>query len=200
MMIRPQAGPTPSRRDVQQRHSQFDDVDDDDASMGDLENYEEAEYVPGSSSDAAAASLPPTNDPFGFQRQQPQSQPWGVPPKQGMKRVASRELQQPPTQEVAPCAADFKIISVIGKGSFGKVFLVRQVRTNKTFAMKVLKKENIVKRELSRAYADGTFGIGICAPPLRRGFANGVPDERQVVLRPRLLCGRGIVLPPAATG
>ena len=130
---------------VQQRHSQFDDVDDDDASMGDLENYEEAEYVPGSSL-TPQASLPPTNDPFGFQRQQPQSQPWGVPPKQGMKRVASRELQQPPTQEVAPCAADFKIIRVIGKGSFGKVFLVRQVRTNKTFAMKVLKKENIVKR------------------------------------------------------
>ena len=130
---------------VQQRHSQFDDVDDDDASMGDLENYEEAEYVPGSSL-TPQASIPQQNDPFAFQRQQPQSQPWVVPPKEGMKRVASRELQQPPTQEVAPCAADFKIIRVIGKGSFGKVFLVRQVRTNKTFAMKVLKKENIVKR------------------------------------------------------
>ena len=127
---------------VQQRHSQFDDVDDDDASMGDLDNYEEAEYVPGSSLTPQSA-MPPRNDPFGFQGTT-QSQPWAVQPKQGMKRVASRE-PLPPSGE-APCAADFKVIRVIGKGSFGKVFLVRQVRTNKIFAMKVLKKENIVKR------------------------------------------------------
>ena len=37
-------------------------------------------------------------------------------------------------------------IRVIGKGSFGKVFLVRHVRAGTIFAMKVLKKENIVKR------------------------------------------------------
>ena len=62
MMIKPpdrsNAGPG-----VQQRHSQFDDVDDDDASMGDLENYEEAEYVPGSSL-TPQASIPQQNDPF----------------------------------------------------------------------------------------------------------------------------------------
>ena len=37
-------------------------------------------------------------------------------------------------------------LQVIGKGSFGKVFLVRQMPTGAIYAMKVLKKENIVKR------------------------------------------------------
>ena len=39
---------------------------------------------------------------------------------------------------------DFAIISGIGKGSFGEVFLVRKTDSNKLFAMKVLKKEKIV--------------------------------------------------------
>lgn len=40
----------------------------------------------------------------------------------------------------------FKLIKVIGKGSFGKVFLVREIKTSKMFALKVLKKDNIIKR------------------------------------------------------
>jgi serine/threonine protein kinase len=35
---------------------------------------------------------------------------------------------------------------VIGKGSFGKVFLVRECESGKIYAMKVLQKENIIKR------------------------------------------------------
>jgi len=46
----------------------------------------------------------------------------------------------------APCVSDFKTIRVIGKGSFGKVFLVRHIGEGAIYAMKVLKKENIVKR------------------------------------------------------
>lgn len=40
----------------------------------------------------------------------------------------------------------FKIIKVIGKGSFGKVFLVREKTGGEIFAMKVLRKDNIIKR------------------------------------------------------
>mmetsp|Transcript_11615 Transcript_11615/g.23953 ORF Transcript_11615/g.23953 Transcript_11615/m.23953 type:complete len:658 (+) Transcript_11615:124-2097(+) len=40
----------------------------------------------------------------------------------------------------------FKMIKVIGKGSFGKVFLVKEIKTSKMFALKVLKKDNIIKR------------------------------------------------------
>lgn len=46
----------------------------------------------------------------------------------------------------APRLDSFKIIKVIGKGSFGKVFLVREKQTNEMFALKVLKKDNIIKR------------------------------------------------------
>ncbi len=35
---------------------------------------------------------------------------------------------------------DFKIIKVIGRGTFGKVFLVKKKGDNMFFAMKVLKK------------------------------------------------------------
>ena len=42
---------------------------------------------------------------------------------------------------------DFELIRVIGKGSFGKVTLVKKRTDGRTFAMKVLSKENIVKRK-----------------------------------------------------
>jgi len=46
----------------------------------------------------------------------------------------------------APRLDSFKMIKVVGKGSFGKVFLVREKQTNEMFALKVLKKDNIIKR------------------------------------------------------
>jgi serine/threonine protein kinase len=42
---------------------------------------------------------------------------------------------------------DFKLIKVIGKGSFGKVTLVEHKESGNLFAMKVLKKANVVKRK-----------------------------------------------------
>jgi serine/threonine protein kinase len=46
----------------------------------------------------------------------------------------------------APRLDSFRMIKVVGKGSFGKVFLVREKQTNEMFALKVLKKDNIIKR------------------------------------------------------
>ncbi|CAM9492144.1 unnamed protein product [Ectocarpus fasciculatus] len=40
----------------------------------------------------------------------------------------------------------FKIVRVIGKGSFGKVFLVREKVAGDIYAMKVLRKDNVIKR------------------------------------------------------
>jgi RAC serine/threonine-protein kinase len=52
-----------------------------------------------------------------------------------------------PTSPISPPRLDsFKIIKVIGKGSFGKVFLVRENVTSEMFALKVLRKDNIIKR------------------------------------------------------
>ncbi|TYZ60508.1 hypothetical protein PybrP1_007960 [[Pythium] brassicae (nom. inval.)] len=42
---------------------------------------------------------------------------------------------------------DFQMIQVIGRGSFGKVVLVGHRATKKLYAMKILSKENIVKRK-----------------------------------------------------
>jgi hypothetical protein len=42
---------------------------------------------------------------------------------------------------------DFDLMSVIGKGSFGKVFSVRKKDTGKVYAMKVLKKEEILRKK-----------------------------------------------------
>ncbi|KAE9139514.1 hypothetical protein PF010_g574 [Phytophthora fragariae] len=42
---------------------------------------------------------------------------------------------------------DFKMLQVIGRGSFGKVVLVGHKTTKKLYAMKILSKENIVKRK-----------------------------------------------------
>ena len=40
----------------------------------------------------------------------------------------------------------FKIEKVIGRGSFGKVFLVTKIDTGQIYAMKVLKKERVSTR------------------------------------------------------
>lgn len=42
---------------------------------------------------------------------------------------------------------DFELCKVLGKGSFGKVFLVRIIGTRDIYAMKVLKKEEIKERQ-----------------------------------------------------
>ena len=41
---------------------------------------------------------------------------------------------------------DFQLLKVIGKGSFGKVLQVRKIDSGCIYAMKVLRKENIIKR------------------------------------------------------
>lgn len=41
---------------------------------------------------------------------------------------------------------DFELLRVLGKGSFGKVFLVRLLATGQVYAMKVLKKSEVVRR------------------------------------------------------
>ena len=42
---------------------------------------------------------------------------------------------------------DFKIKKMIGKGTFGKVFLVEQEKTGKLFAMKCIRKDIILENE-----------------------------------------------------
>ena len=43
--------------------------------------------------------------------------------------------------------SDFKILKVIGRGSYGKVYLVEHEITGQVFAMKSIKKEIIIKAD-----------------------------------------------------
>jgi serine/threonine protein kinase len=57
------------------------------------------------------------------------------------------ELNGPLSPSQTPTRkSDFKMISVIGKGSFGKVVLVSKKETQELFAMKILSKEHCVRR------------------------------------------------------
>ena len=55
-----------------------------------------------------------------------------------------------PTQSQSPSNSisieDFQVLKLLGKGSFGKVLLVKYLNNNKIYAMKILKKEEIIKR------------------------------------------------------
>lgn len=42
---------------------------------------------------------------------------------------------------------DFKKIKVVGRGAYGKVYLVRHNYTDKIFAMKAVKKELVIKTD-----------------------------------------------------
>lgn len=44
-------------------------------------------------------------------------------------------------------AADFDLLKLVGKGSFGKVWQVRKRDTGRIYAMKVLSKKDIVERQ-----------------------------------------------------
>ncbi|GFH54727.1 hypothetical protein CTEN210_11203 [Chaetoceros tenuissimus] len=70
----------------------------------------------------------------------------------------------------APRLDSFKMIKVVGKGSFGKVFLVREIKTQEMFALKVLRKDNIIKRNQVEhtktersvlGYVDHPFIVGL---------------------------------------
>jgi len=61
-------------------------------------------------------------------------------------RVAESKLTEA-TMKPKVCVDDFDLIRVIGKGSFGKVTLVRKKSDLKLYAMKVLSKPNIVRRK-----------------------------------------------------
>jgi serine/threonine protein kinase len=42
---------------------------------------------------------------------------------------------------------DFALLSVIGKGTYAKVLLVKHVKTDQVYAMKVLKKKYIAEKK-----------------------------------------------------
>jgi serine/threonine protein kinase len=68
---------------------------------------------------------------------------WGVQP-----RVAeARSSRAAPCSLPANTMEDYKVIRAIGKGSFGKVYLVRHVSEARQYVMKVIKLKGIPPKE-----------------------------------------------------
>ncbi|KAK4686391.1 protein-serine/threonine kinase, partial [Tremellales sp. Uapishka_1] len=73
--------------------------------------------------------------------------------KQVFRRTYSSNSIKTRSVEVTP--ASFQKIKLLGKGDVGKVYLVREKKTDKLFAMKVLSKKEMIKRnKIKRALAE----------------------------------------------
>ncbi|KAG0169737.1 AGC protein kinase Gad8 [Apophysomyces sp. BC1015] len=88
-------------------------------------------------------------------------------------------------QQSQPIAFDsFDLLRVIGRGSFGKVYVVRKKDTNRIYAMKVLRKSRIISRsEVTHTMAEKTVLAKIRNPfivPLKFAFQS--PDKLYLVL------------------
>ena len=71
-------------------------------------------------------------------------------------------LDETSTSKSSVQKSDFKLLKVIGRGSYGKVYLVEHYMTGQVFAMKVVKKDLIIK-------TDQVAGI--------KGKSNEITDE-----------------------
>ena len=61
--------------------------------------------------------------------------------------LKTTESQSPVSTAASISMDDFQPLKLVGKGSFGKVILVKYFNNNKIYAMKILKKEEIIKRK-----------------------------------------------------
>jgi len=61
--------------------------------------------------------------------------------------TTTRTGKQPDQKRAKPSLEDFTLVRVLGKGSFGKVTLVRGKKDGNLYAMKVLSKPNVLKRK-----------------------------------------------------
>ncbi|ORZ19912.1 kinase-like domain-containing protein [Absidia repens] len=100
----------------------------------------------------------------------------------GMMHV---QLWYKPQQQAPPITFDsFDLLRVIGRGSFGKVYVVRKKDTNRIYAMKVLRKSRIISRsEVTHTMAEKTVLAQIRNPfvvPLKFAFQS--PDKLYLVL------------------
>ncbi|GAM18625.1 hypothetical protein SAMD00019534_018000 [Acytostelium subglobosum LB1] len=79
---------------------------------------------------------------------------------------------------------DFELLTVIGKGSFGKVMQVRKKDDNKIYAMKVLRKEAIIARkQVNHTKSEKTILQGIAHPFIvNLHFAFQTRDKLYMVL------------------
>ena len=80
-------------------------------------------------------------------------------------------------------ASDFEFLKMIGKGSFGKVLLAKHKKEGQTYAVKVLAKKMILKRnEKAHNHVREKRPAQKPEPPVPRGTQIFFPVQRQAVL------------------
>lgn len=79
---------------------------------------------------------------------------------------------------------DFELLTVIGKGSFGKVLQVRKKDTNKIYAMKVLNKKTIIERnEVEHTRSEKKILQKLCHPFLvNLNYSFQTPDKLYFIM------------------
>jgi serine/threonine protein kinase len=88
---------------------------------------------------------------------------------------------------------DYELLCVIGKGVFGKIFLVKELKTGHVHAMKVVKKRLIEKsNKLKYIFTERNVLIEVpfpnpAEPPLHHPRASHLPERGQVLLYPLVL-------------
>ncbi|ORX34130.1 hypothetical protein BD324DRAFT_584008 [Kockovaella imperatae] len=106
------------------------------------------------------------------------SSPLAVPPeRKGMRRQSSsRLIRDPPLSPRIPSAAlptrsqpsikDFEIIKPISRGAFGSVYLAKKVATGDYFAIKALKKSDMIaKNQITNVKAERTILMNQASSP-----------------------------------
>ncbi len=63
-----------------------------------------------------------------------------------VKRGFDEMVKETQKRNGAVCKNDFEMLSVIGKGAYGKVILVKKKDNGKLYAIKVLKKSELQRR------------------------------------------------------
>ena len=63
-----------------------------------------------------------------------------------MKQQYENIINEQQKKTGAVSKSDFDMLSVIGKGSYGKVLLVKKKDSKQLYALKILKKAEIIKR------------------------------------------------------
>jgi serine/threonine protein kinase len=69
-----------------------------------------------------------------------------VDPKKTNREISGVNSKVDSAHHSRPCLGDYTMVKILGKGSFGKVILVRKKVDQKLFAMKVLEKSSVVQR------------------------------------------------------
>lgn len=68
-----------------------------------------------------------------------------------MKRHSLREIMSD-KNKLKINISDYEKLETVGLGSFGRVRLCRNIKTNKIYVLKILKKSEIIRLKTNRSY------------------------------------------------